>query len=86
MTPGEWWCESLENMKTSHKIAALLCLILLTNFVTFILSSSFQKLAKFDEDDYNYHIYDSLDYEHSYSYTAYGDITGDTVSSALNST
>ena len=59
--------DSIQNMRTSHKILLILSLLLLTNIVTFMLSTSFQQMAKFD-DEFDYHIYDSQDYEHSYSY------------------
>ena len=58
---------TIQSMRTSHKILLILSLLLLTNIVTFMLSTSFQRLARFD-DEFDYHIYDSQDYEHSYSY------------------
>ena len=74
--------ETLQAMKTSHKILMVLFILLITNFITFMMSTSFQKQARFD-DDFDYHIYDSQDYEHSYSYTGYQDL-GD-YSSAVES-
>ena len=71
---------TIQSMRTSHKILLILILLIMTNIVTFMFSTSFQRLAKFD-DEFDYHIYDSQDYEHSYSYVGSQEL-GD-VSSAI---
>ena len=63
----------IQRMRTSHRIFIVVFLLFLTNIVTFMFSTSFQSMARFD-DEFDYHIYDSLDYEHSYSYTGYQDM------------
>ena len=60
---------TIQRMRMSHRILLVVFLLFLTNIVTFLLSTSFQRLDRFDDDEFDYHIYDSLDYEHSYSYT-----------------
>jgi len=42
-------------------------LIALTNLVTFALSSRFQRMALIDEDDFDFNIYDSVEYSSSYT-------------------
>ena len=56
-------------MRTSTKLLVVATLLALTNLATFLLSTSFQRLAQFDEKEFDYQIYDSQDFEHSYSYT-----------------
>ena len=59
----------MDDMRTSTKLLVVATLLALTNLATFLLSTSFQRLAQFDEEEFDYQIYDSQDFEHSYSYT-----------------
>ena len=62
-------CSHMDDMRTSTKLLVVATLLALTNLATFLLSTSFQRLAQFDEEEFDYQIYDSHDFEHSYSYT-----------------
>ena len=62
-------CSLMDDMRTSTKLLVVATLLALTNLATFLLSTSFQRLARFDEEEFDYQIYDSQDFEHSYSYT-----------------
>ena len=59
----------MDDMRTSTKLLVVATFLALTNLATFLLSTSFQRLAQFDEEEFDYQIYDSQDFEHSYSYT-----------------
>ena len=57
----------MDDMRTSTKLLVVATLLALTNLATFLLST--QRLTQFDEEEFDYQIYDSQDFEHSYSYT-----------------
>ena len=59
----------MDDMRTSTKLLVVATFLALTNLATFLLSTSFQRLAQFGEEEFDYQIYDSQDFEHSYSYT-----------------
>lgn len=54
-------------MRTSNKILTVVVLIALTNLMTFVFSSRFQRMAIIDEDDFDFNIYDSIEYSSSYT-------------------
>ena len=54
-------------MRTSNKILTVVVLIALTNLMTFVFSSRFQRMAMIDEDDFDFNIYDSIEYSSSYT-------------------
>jgi len=67
-------------MRTSNKILTVVVLIALTNLMTFVFSSRFQRMAMIDEDDFDFNIYDSIEYSSSYT----GERTVDHLSNNFN--
>ena len=67
-------------MRTSNKILTVVVLIALTNLMTFVFSSRFQRMAIIDEDDFDFNIYDSIEYSSSYT----GERTVDHLSNNFN--
>ena len=67
-------------MRTSNKILTVVVLIALTNLMTFVFSSRFQRMAIIDEDDFDFNIYDSIEYSSSYT----GERTVDHLSDNFN--
>jgi len=60
-------CQRIMQMRTSNKILTVVVLIALTNLMTFVFSSRFQRMAMIDEDDFDFNIYDSIEYSSSYT-------------------
>ena len=60
-------CQRIMQMRTSNKILTVVVLIALTNLMTFVFSSRFQRMAIIDEDDFDFNIYDSIEYSSSYT-------------------
>ena len=73
-------CQRIMQMRTSNKILTVVVLIALTNLMTFVFSSRFQRMAMIDEDDFDFNIYDSIEYSSSYT----GERTVDHLSDKIN--
>ena len=73
-------CQRIMQMRTSNKILTVVVLIALTNLMTFVFSSRFQRMAMIDEDDFDFNIYDSIEYSSSYT----GERTVDHLSDNFN--
>ena len=73
-------CQRIMQMRTSNKILTVVVLIALTNLMTFVFSSRFQRMAIIDEDDFDFNIYDSIEYSSSYT----GERTVDHLSDNFN--
>ena len=73
-------CQRIMQMRTSNKILTVVVLIALTNLMTFVFSSRFQRMAMIDEDDFDFNIYDSIEYSSSYT----GERTVDHLSNNFN--
>ena len=73
-------CQRIMQMRTSNKILTVVVLIALTNLMTFVFSSRFQRMAIIDEDDFDFNIYDSIEYSSSYT----GERTLDHLSNNFN--
>ena len=73
-------CQRIMQMRTSNKILTVVVLIALTNLMTFVFSSRFQRMAIIDEDDFDFNIYDSIEYSSSYT----GERTVDHLSNNFN--
>ena len=72
--------QRIMQMRTSNKILTVVVLIALTNLMTFVFSSRFQRMAMIDEDDFDFNIYDSIEYSSSYT----GERTVDHLSNNFN--